>query len=486
MRGAAVTNLKRFDLVFYINGFPMVMCETKSPVRQSVDWAVAASDILDYEKSVPHAFIANAFNIATEGKHLRYGGLSAPLDKWGPWFCDCLRQEGTLDDVRHCFLSLVTPEVILDIYRNFTLYKPNKKGTGLIKIVARYQQFEGANAIVKRTLEGKIKKGLIWHFQGSGKSFLILFAAQKLRQQAALKAPTIVIVDDRIDLEEQITADFLGAEVENVIGAASKEALMEFFRTKQRKILITTIFKFDEVKECLDDRENIIVLVDEAYRTQEGELGQKMRKALPNAFFYGLTGTPINRYEHNTFQTFGAKEDLNGYMSKYSFQDSIDDGATLPLKFQTTPVEMHLDKASLNAAFDKMTDQITEDEKGFLVRKTNAEALFTSPERIRKVCTHIVEHYRSQIEPTGMKCQIVVFNRENCIAYKKELDMLLGTADATAVVMDCNKNFLNSIYTMIFLSVLGQLTHGLRNYPHLSILMSIGGQPKITTKVRRE
>ena len=440
MRGAAVTNLKRFDLVFYINGFPMVMCETKSPVRQSVDWAVAASDILDYEKSVPHAFVANAFNIATEGKHLRYGGLSAPLDKWGPWFCDCLRQEGTLDDVRHSFMSLVTPSVILDIYRNFTLYKPNKKGTGLIKIVARYQQFEGANAIVKRTLEGKIKKGLIWHFQGSGKSFLILFAAQKLRQQAALKAPTIVIVDDRIDLEEQITADFLGAEVENVTGAASKEALMEFFRTKQRKILITTIFKFDEVKECLDDRENIIVLVDEAHRTQEGELGQKMRKALPNAFFYGLTGTPINKYEHNTFQTFGAKEDLNGYMSKYSFQDSIDDGATLPLKFQTTPVEMHLDKASLNAAFDKMTDQITEDEKGFLVRKTNAEALFTSPERIRKVCTHIVEHYRSQIEPTGMKCQIVVFNRENCIAYKQELDMLLGTADATAVVMDCNND----------------------------------------------
>ena len=180
--------------------------------------------------------------------------------------------------------------------------------------------------------------------------------------------------------------------------------------------------------------------MDEAHRTQEGELGQKMRKALPNAFFYGLTGTPINKYEHNTFQTFGAKEDLNGYMSKYSFQDSIDDGATLPLKFQTTPVEMHLDKASLNAAFDKMTDQITEDEKGFLVRKTNAEALFTSPERIRKVCTHIVEHYRSQIEPTGMKCQIVVFNRENCIAYKQELDMLLGTADATAVVMDCNND----------------------------------------------
>lgn len=440
MRGAAVANYKRFDLVFYINGFPMVMCETKSPVRKSVDWATAANDILDYEKSVPHAFVSNVFNIATEGKRLRYGGLSAPLDKWGPWFCDCLRQEGTLDDVRHSYISLMTPEVILDLYRNFTLYKPNKKGTGLIKIVARYQQFEGANAIVKRTLEGKIKKGLIWHFQGSGKSFLILFAAQKLRQQAALKAPTIVIVDDRIDLEEQITADFLGAEVENVTGAASRNALVDFFKTKQRKILITTIFKFGEVTQCLDDRENIIVLVDEAHRTQEGDLGQKMRRALPNAYFFGLTGTPINKYEHNTFQTFGAAEDLNGYMSKYSFQDSIEDGATLPLKFQTTPVDLHLDKDALNAAFDKMTDQITDDEKGYLVRKTSAEALFTSPERIRKVCAHIVEHYRSQIEPTGMKCQIVVFNRENCVAYKRELDLLLGTNEATAVVMDCNND----------------------------------------------
>lgn len=159
MRGAAVSNMKRFDLVFYINGFPMVMCETKSPVRPSVDWAVAAGDILDYEKSVPHAFVANVFNVATEGKKLRYGGLSAPLDKWGPWFCDCLRQEGTLDDVRHSFMSLVTPAVILDMYRNFTLYKPNKKGTGLIKIVARYQQFEGANAIAEAHARRESQEG---------------------------------------------------------------------------------------------------------------------------------------------------------------------------------------------------------------------------------------------------------------------------------------------------------------------------------------
>ena len=439
-RNAMNAGAKRFDIAFFINGFPVVFCETKTPVRPAISWGDAACDILDYEKSVPHAFISNVFNIATEGKKFRYGGLSAPLDKWGPWFADCIRREGTLDDVKHSFISMVTPEVVLDIYRNFTLYRPNKRNTGLVKIVGRYQQYEGANAIVKRCVEGKVKKGLIWHFQGSGKSYLILFAAQKLRHEASLKAPTIVIVDDRIDLEEQITADFLGAEVENVTGAGSRRELEEFFKSKQRKILITTIFKFAEVKKCLDDRENIIVLVDEAHRTQEGDLGAKMRKALPNAFFFGLTGTPINRYEHNTFNTFGSEEDKNGYMSKYSFGASIDDGATLPLKFQTTPVEMHIDKDALNREFEAMTDQITDEERNYLVNKTSAEALFTSPERIRKVCEHIVDHYRKQIEPTHMKCQIVVFNRANCVAYKKELDTLLGTTDATAIVMDCNND----------------------------------------------
>ena len=439
-RSQTTAGAKRFDIAFFINGFPMVMCETKTPVRPAISWGDAASDMLDYEKSASHVFVSNVFNIATDGRKLRYGGISAPLDKWGPWFSDCIRREGTLDDVKHSFLSLVTPGVILDIYRNFTLYRPNRRNAGLVKIICRYQQYEGANAIVKRTVEGRIRKGLIWHFQGSGKSYLILFAAQKLRHEASLRAPTIVIVDDRIDLEEQITTDFLGAEVENVTGAASKKELEEFFRTKQRKILITTIFKFGEVSKCLDDRENIIVLVDEAHRTQEGDLGAKMRKALPNAFFFGLTGTPINRYEHNTFNTFGAEADANGYMSRYSFQDSIDDGATLPLKFQTTPVELHIDKDALNREFEAMTDQITDDERNFLVNKTSAEALFTSPERIRKVCEHIVGHYRRQIEPTHMKCQIVVFNRANCVAYKKELDTLLGTTDATAIVMDCNND----------------------------------------------
>lgn len=201
-------------------------------------------------------------------------------------------------------------------------------------------------------------------------------------------------------------------------------------------ILITTIFKFGEVQGELSDRNNIILLVDEAHRTQEGDLGVRMRMALPNAFFFGLTGTPINKRDINTFNTFGAKEDEGGYMSKYSFQDSIDDGATLELEFQTVPVELKIDKAKLDAAFDEMTREyaLTEEQQQAIVRRTNVEALFTAPKRISAVSAHVAEHFRKYILPTGLKAQLVVYNRANCIAYKKELDMLLGP-EASTIVM---------------------------------------------------
>ena len=428
-------NDKRFDLVFIINGQPMVIGEAKTPVRPSVTWADGASDIRDYENSVPAMFAANVFNFASEGKEYHYAGIGAPIDKWGPWYCGCERQAPSLAAVKRSFETMVTPDQVLDIYRSFTIFATDKKNRK-IKVVCRYQQYEGANAIVERVLAGYPKKGLIWHFQGSGKSLLMVFAAQKLRLQEALKAPTVVIVDDRIDLEEQITADFMSADIPNTEGASTGEALEEFFKQDQRKILITTIFKFGGITKCLNDRSNIIVMVDEAHRTQEGDLGTYMRKALPNAFFFGLTGTPISELDHNTFATFGADEDREGYMSKYSFQDSIDDHATLELKFQTVPVELHIDKDKLTEEFDALTDQISDDEKKQLVRKTSVEALFTAPDRIRKVCTHIFNHFRESVEPSGLKAQLVVYNRACCLAYKHELDLLFGNEEVSTIVID--------------------------------------------------
>ena len=430
---------KRLDLVYVINGIPMVIGEVKTPTKPSVTWADGATDMMHYQKSIPEMFVTNILTFASEGRELQYGGIGCPVNKWGPWFADEDREHGTLEAVKKNSQSLLTPERLLDIYRYYTVFTGTTGGKS-IKIVCRYQQYLGGEAIVQRVMgtirNGKgPRKGLIWHFQGSGKSWLMVFAAQKLRMQRELKAPTVLIVDDRVDLQDQITGDFTRASIPNVDLVEKKEELEQ--KIHLRKILITTIFKFGDLPEgeVIDDRDNIILLMDEAHRTQEGNLGKKMRTALPNAFFFGLTGTPINRNDHNTFACFGAPEDEYGYISKYTFQNSVDDGATLELNFKTVPVEMHLNEAKLEEEFDKLTDQISEDDKQELVRRTSVEAFFTADERINKVCKYIVNHFRENVEPTGMKAQVVVYNRDCCVKYKKALDALLGTEDQTTIVM---------------------------------------------------
>ena len=430
---------KRLDLVFLINGIPVVIGEVKTPFHPNTTWAEGANDILKYQKSITEMFVPNILSFASEGKELMYGGIGLPVDKWGPWYANEDREHGTFSPTFENFRHLMSPARLLDIYRFYSVFTADGQGNA-IKVVCRYQQYLGGNAIVERVLntyrnhEGP-KSGLIWHFQGSGKSWLMVFVAQKLRKMNELKAPTIVIVDDRIDLEDQITGDFTRAEIPNLASAGSKDELETFFKQDQRKILITTIFKFGDVTSVLSDRDNIIVMVDEAHRTQEQDLGRKMRQALPNAFFFGLTGTPINKRDHNTFNTFGSKDDKNGYLSKYTFQNSVDDGATLELNFQAVPVEMHLNQEELQREFDEMTDQIDEAQRQQLIRRTNVEAFFTADKRIQEVCRYIVKHFRESIELSGMKAQVVVYNRECCVKYKKALDALLGRDDETVIVM---------------------------------------------------
>lgn len=431
---------KRLDIVLLINGFPIAIGELKTPVRSAITWLDAAGDISAYEKSIPAMFVTNVFNFASEGKYYRYGSVNMPINMWGPWHTSDHKAEGNLADVKISIADMITPEKVMDIFQFFTMFATDKKYRKY-KIICRYQQFEGANMIVSRVLAGYPKKGLIWHFQGSGKSLLMVFAAQKLRMVPELKNPTVVIVDDRIDLETQITATFNASDIPNLTSASTKEELSSFFRGDMRKILITTIFKFGEVNGELNARDNIIVMVDEAHRTQEGDLGEKMRMALPNAFFFGLTGTPINRVDKNTFLTFGAEEDRTGYMSRYSFSDSIRDGATLPLHFEPVPVELHVNKDELDRAFEAMTDEagLSREEKNELSRRVNMKAIMYNPARIRKVCEHIAKHFQSKIAPNGYKGQIVVYDRECCLMYKAILDELLGE-DASTIVMDTNND----------------------------------------------
>ena len=455
---------KRLDIVLLINGLPVVVGEAKTPVRPAVTWVDGSSQIHDdYEQSVPAMFVPNIFSFASDGRAYRYGSIRMPLTIWGPWrlepvagddevvqerrhgysdspipATEAAHETGTLADVQKTVQSMLRPEVVLDILQNFTIFATDKKHRR-IKIICRYQQYEGTNLIVKRVVEGRIKKGLIWHFQGSGKSLLMVFAAHKLRMHPELGNPTVLIVVDRIDLDTQITATFNAADVPNMVKAESRDSLQTMLAQDTRKIIITTIHKFGEADGELNPRQNIIALVDEAHRTQEGDLGRKMREALPNAFLFGLTGTPINRADKNTFYAFGADEDEKGYLTRYSFQESIRDGATLPLHFEAPDIKLRIDQAAIDEAYQKITGRLSEQDRDDLAKRAAKMAvLVKSPERVRGVCEHIVNHFRTKIEPNGFKGMVVTFDRECCNLYKKAIDEITEDPDLSAVVMSVN------------------------------------------------
>ncbi len=427
------------DIVMFVNGIPLVVGEVKTPVRPAVTWFDGAHDIhVIYENAAPQLFVPNVFSFASEGKELYIGGVRTPLEFWSPWRLEDEKDElhhfAGLQDVARQVTHLLKPSTLLDILQYFTIYATSSKKKK-IKVVCRYQQYEGANAIVERVKEGKIKKGLIWHFQGSGKSLLMLFAAQKMRKQEELGSPTVLIVVDRVDLDTQITATFNTAEVPNMVTTDNIKELHDLLERDSRKIIITMIHKFKEAYPDMNKRENIIVMVDEAHRTQEGDLGCKMRNALPNAFLFGLTGTPINRADKNTFWAFGAEEDSNGYMSRYTFQDSIRDNATLPLHFEPRLPDYHIDKDSLDIAFKELANDLSEDDRNKLSQKAAKMAVFLkSPERVRTIVQDIAEHFQTHVEPEGFKAMIVTPDRYACIQYKAELDKLRSPESSIVVI----------------------------------------------------
>lgn len=427
--------VKRFDVVFLVNGLPLVIGEAKTPTRSAVTWFDGAYQVNEiYEKEIPAMFVPNVFSFATEGRVLRYGSIRMPIDLWGPWRDEEHQEEGNLGHVRTTVESLMRPGVVLDILQNFTLFATDKKHRR-IKVICRYQQYETTNKMIARVVAGYPKKGLIWHFQGSGKSLLMVFAAQKLRMHPRLGNPTVLIVVDRIDLDTQISATFNAADVPNMVGVGDRQELQRLINQDVRKVLITTIHKFGEATGEWNARKNIIVMVDEAHRTQEGDLGRKMREALPNAFLFGLTGTPINRADRNTFWAFGADEDSAGYMSRYSFQDSIRDKATLPLHFEAPTVKLKIDKAAIDEAFKQITDDMSEQDRDDLAKRAAKMAvLVKNPERVRAVVEHIVQHYQTKVEPNGFKAQVVCFDRECCVLYKAVMDEIAGP-EASAIVM---------------------------------------------------
>lgn len=434
------------DIVLFINGIPVVIGEAKTPIRPSVSWLDGAYEIHEvYENTVPQLFVPNILSFATEGKALYYGSIRCPLDFWAPWRLEdeeeTLARRIGLGEIGKEMSDLLSPARLLDILQNFSLFTTNKKKQRS-KVIPRFQQYEGANKIVERVKEGRVKKGLIWHFQGSGKSLLMVFAAQKLRRAAELKSPTVIVLVDRTDLDTQISGTFNASDIPNVETTDSIKDLQKMLEQDTRKIIISMIHKFRDAKPNMNTRDNIIVLVDEAHRTQEGDLGRQMRAALPNAFLFGLTGTPVNKADKNTFWAFGSEEDEGGYLSRYTFQDSIRDGATLPLHFEPRLIDVHVDKETIDKLFKDFKEEtaLTDEEADALNKKSAKMAAFLkSPERVAKIVEDISIHFKEKVAPHGFKAMIVTPDREACVQYKETLDNYFPV-EASKVVISTTAN----------------------------------------------
>lgn len=434
------------DVVLLINGIPVVIGEAKTPIRSSITWLDGAHEVHEiYENAVPQLFVPNILSFATEGKEMYYGAIRTPLEFWSPWRLEntdnALAKSVGLGEIGPELSNLLHPTRLIDILQNFSLFTTNKKNQR-IKIICRFQQYEGANKIVERVKEGKVKKGLIWHFQGSGKSLLMVFAAQKLRKSPELKSPTVLVLVDRTDLDTQISGTFNAADIANVETTDNIRDLQRMLENDTRKIIISMIFKFRDAQPNMNTRDNIIVLIDEAHRTQEGDLGRQMRAALPNAFLFGLTGTPVNKADKNTFWAFGAPEDKGGYMSRYTFHDSIRDNATLPLHFEPRLVDVHVDKETIDEAFKNFVESatLTDEEADALNKKAAKMAAFLkAPERVAKIVKDIAVHFREKVAPNGFKAMIVTPDRYACVQYKEELDNHFDT-EASRVIISTSAN----------------------------------------------
>jgi type I restriction enzyme R subunit len=434
------------DVVLFVNGIPVVVGEAKTPIRPAISWLDGAHEVHDiYENAVSQLFVPNILSFATEGKELYYGAIRTPLEFWAPWRLendeDAIAKRLGLGEVGKELSDLLHPKRLLDILQNFSLFTTNKRKQR-IKVIPRFQQYEGANKIVERVKEGRIKKGLIWHFQGSGKSLLMVFAAQKLRREKDLKSPTVIVLVDRTDLDTQITGTFNAADISNVETTDNIKQLQKLLENDTRKIIISMIHKFRDASPNMNTRDNIIVLVDEAHRTQEGDLGRQMRAALPNAFLFGLTGTPVNKADKNTFWAFGAEEDEGGYMSRYTFHDSIRDNATLPLHFEPRLVDVHVDKETIDKAFEEFKENsaLTDEEADALNKKSAKMAAFLkSPERVAKIVEDIATHFKEKVAPHGFKAMIVTPDRYACVQYKEELDKYFPE-EASSVVFSTSAN----------------------------------------------
>lgn len=413
----------RTDVLVFLNGIPVVDIEAKSPTAStSVSYENAVGQIKRYEKVAMKLFWPNCFNIATDGLKTVYGTTYSPVQYFLQWRDEELGKKYG-EELELTLASLLQKNNLLDIIKNFIVFEQTRNGK--IKKIARYQQLRATNKIVERVKEGEKRRGLIWHTQGSGKSLTMFFTAWKLRFDKTLKNPKVFILVDRIDLDDQIHDNFKNWGGKNIIRVNSRRDLERKIVNDERGIFISTIEKFNELPIHLENpNENIIVLSDEAHRSNEGVAGIKLRDSMQKAFFFGFTGTPIDKATLNTHRNFGQEGER--YLDYYSIQQAIDDGSTLPVTYEARLSKFFIDENKLDQQFDELTTDLTDEQKQLLMRRYGKkEALIKLDKRMRSIAQDIVDHYRLYVEPNGFKAQVVCYDRESTAKYKRLFDELI-------------------------------------------------------------
>ncbi|MFI5591674.1 type I restriction endonuclease subunit R [Amycolatopsis sp. NPDC051758] len=437
---------RRFDLVYWANGLPLVVVEVKSPTARS-GWADAAREINDvYATEYPWFFTPNVFAVATDGLKLRFGAAGAPTNLWQPFrsTADDENLSGQADVHRSVEL-LLNPATILDILANFALFDTSGGGADK-KYLPRYPQMEAAHLIHKRVLEGG-SKGLIWHHQGSGKTLLMVFAASLLLADTRTESPTIILLSDRTQLVRQTSGVFTSAMGDAYFHQpATSQELRSLLSADVRGVISTTVHKFADAGKNLSTRGNIIVMVDEAHRTQSAKttsLAGQMRAALPRAKFFGMTGTPVRNLATDTFALFGEETDPGRVLHRYSVSRSVLDEATVPVMLDPRPVAFEMNDQELQAEFDQFADDFDLDnpDREALSRKFGRlTSVFANPDRIDAVCQDIVDHYLASAYRNGLKAQVVAYNRELAVAYTDKINELLAGFEVSQVFAEVGKH----------------------------------------------
>lgn len=444
---------KRPDMVIFVNGLPVVVCELKSPSREDADTSEAYNQLKKYMHIIPILFNYNAFCVMSDMSISKVGTITSSEDRFMKWKTTDGRYESTQwADFNTFFEGIFEKNRFIDILKNFTLYSIDS--TNKFKILGAYHQYFAVNKAVNSTLKAignDGKAGVFWHTQGSGKSLSMVFYVNKLQQ--ILESPTFVVITDRNDLDDQLfgqfskCSDFLRQTPKQ---ATSMKNLKDLLNNRQANgIFFTTMQKFDDYEESLTDRSDVIVISDEAHRSQYGleeevdpktgaiKIGsaRKIRNALPNATYIGFTGTPISKSDKSTREVFG------NYIDIYDMTQSVEDGATVPISYESRIVEVKLDESILNL-IDMKYDELALQAESYNIERSKKElskmeSLLGAPEIIEDICNDIIKHYEDnrQYELSG-KAMIVAYSRPIAIKmYDKILELRPEWKEKVKVVM---------------------------------------------------